>query len=89
MRQADCSSVARLASSAGADVVLGDISGQKLNYLESELKANFSNQVFTVQSDITSEDGIEYLINRSLDCVDSITSAVHSAYPISAGWGSR
>ena len=83
------SSVARLASSAGADVVLGDISLEKLNFLESQLKADFSNQVFSIESDITSVQGIEHLINRSLECVDNITSAVHSAYPVSAGWGTR
>lgn len=83
------SSVARLASCAGANIILGDISGEKLKYLESQLKANFSNQVFSIESDITSEEGIEYLINCSLEYVEKITSAVHSAYPVSAGWGAR
>jgi len=83
------SSTARLAVSAGAHVVLSDIAGQRLRTLEQDLTSTYGNKVFSVEADITSEDGVDYLLSRSRDCVKTITSAVHSAYPTSAGWGTR
>ena len=44
-------------------------------------------RIFTVAADITVEDGLNFLLEKSLDYVNEITSAVHSAYPVSAGWG--
>jgi NAD(P)-dependent dehydrogenase (short-subunit alcohol dehydrogenase family) len=83
------SAAARLAVAAGADVVLSDIAGQRLRNLEEDLRSNCGNKIFSVEADITSEDGIDYLLSRSIDCVKIITSAVHSAYPVSVGWGTR
>lgn len=83
------SATARLAVAAGADVVLSDIAGQRLRNLEQELSFNCGNKVFAIEADITSEVGIDYLLSHSRDCVKTITSAVHSAYPTSAGWGTR
>lgn len=79
--------VARLACASGADIVLSDISGSRLYKLENDLKCHSTNKIFSVESDITSLDGINYLLSRSLDLVNQITSAVHCAYPMSAGWG--
>lgn len=83
------SATARLAVAAGADVILSDIAGERLRNLEEHLASICRNKIFSVVADIASEDGIDYLLSRSLDCVKNITSAVHSAYPISPGWGTR
>lgn len=83
------SATARLAVAAGADVILSDIAGQRLRNLEQDLMSTCRNKIFSIEADIASEDGIEYLLSRSLDSAKQITSAVHSAYPISAGWGTR
>lgn len=83
------SATARLAVSFGADVILSDIAGDRLRSLEQDLTSISTNKVITVEADITSEEGIDYLLSQSLDCVDAITSAVHSAYPTSPGWGAR
>ena len=83
------SATARLAVEAGADVILSDIAGQRLRNLEQDLLSAYRNKIFSVEADITSEDGIDYLLSRSCDFASTITSAVHSAYPISAGWGTR
>jgi NAD(P)-dependent dehydrogenase (short-subunit alcohol dehydrogenase family) len=83
------SATARLAVAAGADVILSDIAAQQLRSLEQDLKSISRNKIFAVEADITSEDGIEYLLSRSLESAEVITSAVHSAYPTSAGWGTQ
>lgn len=83
------SATARLAATAGADVILSDIAGDRLRSLEQDLKSVSTNKIFSVEADITSEEGIDYLLSQSYDCVNTITSAVHSAYPTSPGWGKR
>lgn len=83
------SATARLAVAAGADVILSDISGDRLSRLEQELTSISVNKVFSIEADLTSENGIDQLLSQSLDCVSAITSAVHSAYPTSPGWGAR
>ena len=83
------SATARLAVAAGADVVLCDIDAQRLIMLEHDLKTSSERQIFSVAADITTEDGLEYLFTQSLYYVKEITSAVHSAYPTSSGWGAR
>ena len=83
------SASARLAVAAGADVILSDIKGQRLRNLEQDLISTSGSKIFSVEADITSEAGVDYLMSRSRDLVKTVTSAVHSAYPISAGWGTR
>jgi NAD(P)-dependent dehydrogenase (short-subunit alcohol dehydrogenase family) len=83
------SATARLVLAAGADVILSDIAGDRLCKLEQDLASTCNNRISSVEADITTEDGIDYLLSRSLECSNSITSAVHSAYPTSAGWGAR
>ena len=83
------SATARLAVAVGADVILSDIVGDRLRSLEQDLTSISKNKVFSIEADITSEEGIDYLLSQSNDCVDTITSAVHSAYPTSPGWGAR
>ena len=38
-------------------------------------------------ADVTTETGITKLIDQAASKVGPLTSAVHSAYPTSAGWG--
>lgn len=83
------SATARLAVAAGADVILSDIAGQRLHKLEQDLVSSCGNKIFSIEADITSEEGIDNLLSRSLDSAKVITSAVHSAYPTSAGWGTH
>ena len=83
------SATARLVLAAGADVILSDIAGDRLGKLEQDLASTYKNKISSVEADITSEDGIDYLLSRSLECSKTITSAVHSAYPTSGGWGAR
>ena len=83
------SATARLAVDAGADVILSDIAGDRLNKLEQDLISISTNKIFSVEADITSEEGIDHLLTQSCQCVNAITSAVHSAYPTSQGWGAR
>ncbi len=83
------SATARLAVTAGAAVILSDIAGDRLRSLEQELTSISKNKVLSVEADITSEEGIDYLLSQSRDCLNPITSAVHSAYPTSSGWGTR
>ena len=81
------SATARLAVAAGADVILSDIAGDRLSRLEHELISTSASKVFSFEADLTSENSIDQLLSQSLDCVSTITSAVHSAYPTSPGWG--
>ena len=81
------SATARFAVAAGANVVLCDINEIRLQVLAQDLSSSSQSQIFIVNSDITTEDGLDYLLDKSLSFVTKITSAVHSAYPVSAGWG--
>lgn len=81
------SATARLAVAAGADVILSDIARQRLRGLEQDLTSICTNRIFSIEADITSEEGIDFLLSQSRQCVKTITSAVHSAYPTSPGWG--
>lgn len=81
------SATAKSALAEGAKVVLADISTDKLEYFLSILPASFQDRVHIFTADVTSEAGILALIDRATSKIGPLTSAVHSAYPISAGWG--
>ena len=81
------SAIARSTVAAGADLVLCDIDESRLQDLAQDLMTSKERRIFTVAADITVEDGLDFLLEKSLDYVNEITSAVHSAYPVSAGWG--
>jgi NAD(P)-dependent dehydrogenase (short-subunit alcohol dehydrogenase family) len=83
------SATARLAASCGADLILSDIAIEPLDKLLREIARESQTEPVAFKADITSEDDIDMLISRSLDCVRSITSAVHCAYPKSRGWGTH
>ena len=81
------SAVARAAFSEGANVVLADIATDKLNDVVSSLAPSGQGRVHTVVADVTTKAGITGLIDQAVAAVGPLTSAVHSAYPTSAGWG--
>ena len=81
------SATARLAAARGADIVLSDILPQRLHLLERNLKKTYSSNIHSIIADTTTDTGIDYLLSESLRNVKEITSAVHSAYPTSPGWG--
>jgi NAD(P)-dependent dehydrogenase (short-subunit alcohol dehydrogenase family) len=81
------SAIARSALEAGATVVLADIASERLQRMEVDLLSSFEGRVHTVVADVTTQVGISALLEWSINAVDTLTSAVHSAYPTSAGWG--
>ena len=82
------SATAKSALNEGAQVVLADISAERLEDVVSSLPASTRSRVHSITADVTSEAGITKLIDHAAYEVGPITSAVHSAYPTSVGWGS-
>ena len=81
------SATARAALSDGANVVLADIAAERLNAFVGSLSSSCQGRVHALIADVTTEAGIIALIDQSVAAVGPLTSAVHSAYPTSAGWG--
>jgi len=81
------SATARAALAEGAKVVLADISEDSLNVLVRSLPDFFKDRVHPIPCDVTKEAGIMALIEQAVSAIGPLTSAVHSAYPTSAGWG--
>ncbi len=81
------SATATSALAEGAKVVLADISTERLENFVSSLPTSCRSQVHAITADVTSEAGIKVLIDQANSEIGPLTSAVHSAYPISAGWG--
>ena len=83
------SATARMAFAYGADLVLADLSEERLTLLVSELRQAGSQKVYSFPSDITSTKGIDHLFAEIGRSLLTITSAVHCAYPTSSGWGTK
>ena len=83
------SATARMALASGADLVLVDIDVERLAILNSELTELSSQEVHSFPCDITSSIGINQLFAWLGRSFLAITSAVHCAYPTSAGWGAK
>lgn len=81
--------VAKSALLDGANVVLADIAADKLKDCVNSL-SDFceDNSIHGLTADIRTDSGIKNLIDQASAKVGPLTSAIHSAYPISAGWGS-
>jgi len=79
---------AKVALAKGASVVLADISNKRLADVSLKIPLEFKKQVHMLTADVTTELGISNLIAEAVSAVGPITSAVHSAYPVSEGWGS-
>ncbi len=73
----------------GGTVLLTDIDKAKLINLKDKLLIENKGKVYAFVADITTSTGIEKLLDECLSKVDSVDSAIHSAYPTSAGWGSK
>ncbi|MBW0180974.1 MAG: SDR family oxidoreductase [Vulcanococcus sp.] len=82
------SATARAAISEGASVVLADISGDKLKAFKDTLSSSVKARVHPLIADVTTEAGIISLLDQAVSATGPLTSAVHSAYPTSYGWGS-
>ena len=81
------SATARLALAEGAQIILSDISEKKLEELKIELDSLGYGKVHSIKSDVTTEDGIGKLLVTAQRFSEHRISAVHCAYPRSAGWG--
>ena len=81
------SAIARAALSEGANVVLADISGDKLKAFTDTLTTTHKARAHPVLADVSTEAGIMALLDQAVIAIGPLTSAVHSAYPISDGWG--
>lgn len=73
----------------GANVVLADINQENLDSLYSFLLQKKIGKLTFFRCDITLESDIIALINYTCDFFGGINAAVHCAYPISVGWGTK
>ena len=83
------SATARLAVAAGAEVILTDISNERLRTLKNQLEKFSTANIWTIQCNITVEEELDELLTQAKIYSPKITSAVHCAYPISSGWGTK
>ena len=67
-----------------SDVILADINQEGLEKLARELRCHSTKNILL--NDVTKEDGLDMLLKEAQLFTPKITSAVHSAYPTSAGW---
>ena len=81
------SSIAKTALLEGANVIVADISEQKLDAYISSLSSSVRSRVHGLTADVRTTAGIKTLISEAVTAFGPITSAVHSAYPTSSGWG--
>lgn len=81
------SATARHALKSGATVLLADIAPEPLELLVENLACSDRNRVHTFVNNVATQTGIDALITKAVNSVNSIDGAVHSAYPTSAGWG--
>ena len=73
----------------GANVVLADINQDNLDRLHSSLLQKKIGKLTLFRCDITLESEINNLLNYTCDFFGGINAAVHCAYPISIGWGTK
>ena len=71
---------------AGAKVALVDVSRDRLNDLVTVIG---SADCFSIIADTSSPDEIDRCIASAFERFGRVDAAVHSAYPRSAGWGTR
>ena len=78
---------AELALSMGANVIMSDISRERLISVTRQIPPQFLKNVSLVPADITCAQSIKKLLHDASLEFGPVTSAVHSAYPMSKGWG--
>lgn len=81
------SEAARKIAAAGANIILCDIDCDHVEKLGKELDSMYRDKIITIATDITEGEKIDKLISQSLEKVGRVTTAIHCAYPTSAGWG--
>ncbi|OUU53442.1 MAG: short-chain dehydrogenase [Pelagibacteraceae bacterium TMED65] len=83
------SEVARQCLENGAKVIACDISREKLETIWNKSSKKESSDILLLNIDITGEEGMALLFQKIDNAGLNITSAVHSAYPTSAEWGTK
>lgn len=81
------SATAHAALKSGATVVISDLANDRLETIGGTLKEKHGERVQMVAADVSTKHGIVNLIRQSEELAGPLNSAVHSAYPRSAGWG--
>ena len=83
------SAVAKEALRMGASVFLTDLATERLLMLKEKLFGEYPDKVFARPCDITSSSDVETMLRCAIKEMGSITSAVHSAYPVTTTWGTH
>ncbi len=81
------SELARKASEENYDLVLTDISEERLNILKANLNKKYNNKIYLITCNLDSENQINKLLKEAISHVGIIDNLVHCAYPTSKGWG--
>jgi len=83
------SAVAKESLRMGASVFLTDLATERLLKLKEKLSEEYPGKVFACPCDITNSLEIETMLRSATKEMGSITSAVHSAYPVTTTWGTH
>ena len=83
------SAVSKEALSLGASVLMVDNTNERLQILATELEQSFPGKVYAYNCDITKTEEIIAMMEFAILCMGCVTSAVHSAYPITQNWGTK
>ena len=79
--------VSKEALRLGASVLMVTLQNERLQILAKELEQSFPGKVYTYNCDITKTEEITAMIQFAILCMGCVTSAVHSAYPVTQNWG--
>ena len=77
---------ARSVVNNGGKIILGDVNSTKGNQLTTELGKD---KTVFFEGDLTELDSVDQLIRKGKEKFSRIDAAVHCAYPVSKGWGTR
>ena len=83
------SAVAKESLRMGASVFLTDLATERLLTLKEKLTDEYPGKVFAFPCDITNSSDIETMLRSATKEMGNITSAVHSAYPVTSTWGTH
>ena len=80
------SSLAKEASDLGAKLILTDFNKEKLDKISEELLAK-NKEIYTLHINLSSQNAIELLMEKTLARFDRVDSAIYCQYPKSRGFG--
>ena len=83
------SAVAKESLRMGASVFLTDLATERLLTLKENLSEEYPGKVFACPCDITNSLDVENMLRSATKDMGGITSAVHSAYPVTTTWGTH